>query len=76
MGSQENYLRLVGRQNNNNAKFQGSNHISLLCDLMLLNVLIFHFYLFYCNQKEKDHIRRKINSNKKKYLSVKSVLLF
>ena len=64
MGSQENYLRLVGRQNNN-AKFQRSNYISLLCDSMLSNVLIFRFYPFYCNRKEKNHIRRKINSNKK-----------
>ena len=25
----------------------------------------FYFYLFYCNRKEKDHIKRKINSKKK-----------
>ena len=33
------------------------------------------FYVFYCNLKEKDHVRRNINSKKKKCLYVKSVLL-
>ena len=37
---------------------------------------IFVFYVFYCNLKEKDQIRRIINNNKKKKcLYVKSVLL-
>ena len=31
---------------------------------MLSNVLNFCFYLFYCTRKEKDDIRRKINSKK------------
>ena len=35
---------------------------------------IFVFDVLYCNLKEKDHIRRIINS-KKKYLYLKSVLL-
>ena len=35
---------------------------------------IFVSYVFYCNVKEKDHIRRNINSKKKKCLYVKSVL--
>ena len=35
---------------------------------------IFVFYVFYCNLKEKDHIRRNINSKKYEYLYVKSVL--
>ena len=74
---------------NNNVKFQGDTsknkkyqsmrfctealtflYSIIKCCQMLLN---FCFYLFYCNQKEKDQ-RRKINS-KQKYLCVKSVLL-
>ena len=31
--------------------------------------------MFYYNQKEKDHIRGKINRKKEKYLYVESVLL-
>ena len=36
---------------------------------------IFVFYVFYCNLKEKDHIRRIVNSKKKKEIYVKAVLL-
>ena len=36
----------------------------------------FFFFLFYCNPKEKDHIRRKVNSKKKNVYNVKAVLLF
>ena len=36
---------------------------------------IFVFYQLYCRPKEKDHVRRKLNSKKKKSLYVKSVLL-
>ena len=36
---------------------------------------IFVFYVFYCNLKEKGHIRININRTKKKCFSVKSVLL-
>ena len=36
---------------------------------------IFVFYIFYCNLKEKDHIRRNKNRKKKKCIYVKSVLL-
>ena len=32
----------------------GSDYISLFRDSTLPNVLNFRFYLFYCNQKEKD----------------------
>ena len=47
----------------------GSDNIFLIYDSSLSNVLNFCFYLFCCNQKEKDHIRRKINSkNKNIYL--------
>ena len=35
-----------------------SNHISLLCDLTMSGALNVVFYLFYCNLKEKDHIRK------------------
>ena len=75
MGSRENYFRSVGRQNNNNnAKFPDrhinekisinevayeNDHISLLRDSTLSNVLNFCFYQFYCNRKEKDHIKRR-----------------
>ena len=52
-----------------------SNNISLLLYSTMSYVLNFlSFYLFYCNLKEKDLIRRKINS-KKKCLYKKSVLL-
>ena len=37
---------------------------------------LFFFNVFYCNLKEKDHIRRIISSTKSKYLYEKSVLLF
>ena len=43
-----------------------SNLISLLCGSTMSS---FVFYLFYCNLKEKDHIRRKVNSKKVIYLS-------
>ena len=36
-----------------------NDHISLLRDSTLSNVLNFCFYQFYCNRKEKDHIKRK-----------------
>ena len=36
---------------------------------------IFAFYVFDCNLKEKDHIRRNINSKKREMFYVKSVLL-
>ena len=42
-----------------------STHISLLHDSTMSNALNFVFYLFYYNVKEKDHIKRKINSKKK-----------
>ena len=32
--------------------------------------------MFYCNLKEKDYFKRIINSKKKKYLFMKSILLF
>ena len=35
-----------------------SNHISLLCELTMSGALNVVFYLFYCNLKEKDHIRK------------------
>ena len=53
----------------------GSNHISLLCDSMLSNVPNFCFYLFCCNQKEKDHIRRKINSKNKNMHEISIIIL-
>ena len=54
-----------------------TNHISLLCDSTMSYALSFFFFnVFYCNLKEKDHIRRIISSTKSKYLYEKSVLLF
>ena len=41
-----------------------SDHISLLHDSATSSPLNFYFYLFYCNLKEKDLIRRNINSKK------------
>ena len=49
--------------------------IPLLCDSTMSNGLNFCFYVFYCNLKEKDHIRRIINSIRNKYSNEKSVLL-
>ena len=36
---------------------------------------IFVFYLFYCNPKEKNHIKRKINSKKKNYFCEISIII-
>ena len=36
---------------------------------------IFVFYVFYCNLKEKDHIRRIINSKKKRNICKSSVII-
>ena len=47
---------------------QETDHISLLRDSTMSNALNFSFYSLYCNLKVKDHIRRIINSKKKKYL--------
>ena len=41
-----------------------TERIFLLHDSKISNALIF-FYVFYCNLKEKDHIRRIINSEKR-----------
>ena len=41
-----------------------SGRMSLLRDLTISSAQKFVFYLFHCNLKEKDHIRRKINSEK------------
>ena len=48
-----------------------------LLTLWFNNVIctIFYFNVFYCNLKEKDHIRRIISSTKSKCLYEKSVLL-
>ena len=52
-----------------------TEHISLFSDSTISSEINFCFVLFYRNLKEKDHIRRNINS-KKIYLYVNSVLLF
>ena len=55
----------VDRRGKENFVYE-SDHISLLCDYMMPSSLNFlFFYLFYCIGKEKDHIRRKINSKNK-----------
>ena len=43
----------------------GSDHMPLIRDSALSNVLNFYFSLIYCNRKGKDHIRRNINSKNK-----------
>ena len=47
-----------------------THHISVLCHSTMSSALIFFiylfiFYLFYCDLKEKYHIRRNINLKKK-----------
>ena len=41
-----------------------TNHIFLLCDSTISSVLNFVFNVLYCNVKDKNHIRRNINSKK------------
>ena len=36
---------------------------------------IFVFYVFYCNLKEKDHIRRIINSKKKRNICKSGIII-
>ena len=45
-----------------------TNNISLLQDSTMSNVLI--FCILYCHLKEKDHVRRIINSQKKEILII------
>ena len=53
-----------------------TDSISVLCYSTMSSARNFVFYLFYCDLKEKYHIRRNINwKKKKKRLYVKSVLL-
>ena len=44
---------------------------SLYCDSTMSSALILFFFIyiynFYCNSKEKDHIRRKLNNKRKIY---------
>ena len=51
-----------------------TDHISLLCNSTMSSAPNFCFYVFYCNVKGKNQIKRTINS-KKKCLYVKSGLL-
>ena len=41
-----------------------TNHIFLLCDSTISSVLNFVFNVLYCNVKDKNHIRRNVNSKK------------
>ena len=43
-----------------------TDHILLPGDSTMSNTLNFCFYVFYCNLKQKDQIRRIINGKKKK----------
>ena len=52
-----------------------TNYISLLHDSIMSSALIFVFYVFYCNLKEKDHIRRNTNIREKKEIYMKSLLV-
>ena len=47
------------------------DHISLLQQYQVHKIFV--FYIFYRNLKEKDHIKRNINSKKKKCFCRKSV---
>ena len=51
-----------------------SDHISLLRDSTMPSALNFVFYVFYCNVKEKYHIRRTVNS-KKRVISEISIII-
>ena len=53
-----------------------TNYISLLHDSIMSSALNFVSYVFYCNLKEKDHIRRNINIREKNEIYMKSLLLF
>ena len=53
-----------------------TDHVSLLCDSSISSALNFCFLCVYCNQEQKDVIRRSVDSKKQKCLYVKSVLLF
>ena len=42
-----------------------NDHVSILCHSTISSALNFCFYIFYCDLKEKYHIRRNINRKKK-----------
>ena len=42
-----------------------TDHISFLCDSTMSSAPNFYFYVFYCNLKGKDDVRRNINHKKK-----------
>ena len=44
------------------------DHISLIQDSTISSALIFCFYAFYGNLKEKDHIKRNKNSKKELFI--------
>ena len=48
-----------------------TDHISVLCHSTMSSVLNFCFLLFYCDLKEKYHVRRNINFKQNKSLYVK-----
>ena len=52
-----------------------ADHISLLCDSTMSGALNFCFYVFFCNLKEKDHIRRNINSKKEMFICEISIII-
>ena len=52
-----------------------ADHISLLCDSTMSSALNFCFYVFFCNLKEKDHIRRNINSKKEMFICEISIII-
>ena len=53
----------------------GSDHIFLVRDSTLPNILNFCFYLFHCNRREKGHNRRKINSKNKIFMREISIII-
>ena len=52
-----------------------ADHISLLCDSTMSSALNFCFYVFFCNLKEKDDIRRNINSKKEMFICEISIII-
>ena len=53
-----------------------TDYISLLCVIQWCWVCQnFLFYVFYCNLKEKDHIKKNINSNKKEMFIYEIIII-
>ena len=52
-----------------------TDHILLPGDSTMSNTLNFCFYVFYCNLKQKDQIRRIINGKKKRICEINIIII-